>query len=604
VLTTIYERISGRLTRGGPRREGAGKPEDLLRLAAELENLNRATERDFLGVGARLDEVRTAARRIASDMAALSEAIAGAGGERAWRALTRMLEHCQAMDRRLEESGRALGSLRELAAGLRQTFSGRGNTVSVFRSLCTLIRIETSRLGATGVDFGNLAEEVQPLSEKIQASGEGVMRTAGELDAGARAALSQGAALRAKELEDLKSLGAGVQGSLEEFEGRRRAAGQASREQALQYASVSEAIDNLVESIQFHDITRQQVEHVAQALRALGREGEAGRREAAGAPDRRVIFALQASQLAESKRLFGSSVERIEAALGSIGERLAGMSAASRALTGVSANEQESFLARMETSFGSMLEAAGACQAAQQQMARVAREFRERVGRMRDAVSDIRGTELQIERIAINATLRAIQIGDAGNALDIVAGVMLRLAQDSSQNTDQVGQGLDAMLEAVAGMLEEGSVAEGPEESGGAIFVETRAAIGDLHAASAASLARVHEIALLGGRLVETMGAAGREFSAGRLFSQTVEKVRAELAALGAGGEPAWGEAGAVTAGHLERFAQTYSMQSQRDVHQNVMSGAAGAPGDRGEEAPAGGRELKGGELGDNVELF
>ena len=118
------------------------------RIIQELENLNRSTERDFLAVGEKLRTFRGTARQIQSDMAAVTELISGDQGRQASHALSGMLEHSHAIDARIEQREQALTRVRELSLGLRRAFSGLSNLVAVFRSLCTLTRIETSRWAA------------------------------------------------------------------------------------------------------------------------------------------------------------------------------------------------------------------------------------------------------------------------------------------------------------------------------------------------------------------------------------------------------------------------------------------------------------------------
>jgi hypothetical protein len=144
----------------------------------DLEGLNGSTERDFLAVGEKLMDFSSTARQIASDMAALGELISGEQGRNVSAALTRILERAREMDVGIEQSGHALEDVHELSARIRTAFAGIGNTVATFRTLCTLTRIETSRLGDTGGDFGDLAAEVRPLSESIQTSdGHSLPRT-------------------------------------------------------------------------------------------------------------------------------------------------------------------------------------------------------------------------------------------------------------------------------------------------------------------------------------------------------------------------------------------------------------------------------------------
>jgi methyl-accepting chemotaxis protein len=570
------------------------RPEQILAgILQDLEKLNRSTEQDFLQVGSQLMEVRSVARQISADMAALSELISGQGASDACAALEDMLEHSRAADRRVGASGEALGGVLDFSARLRQAFAGLGNTVSVFRTICTLIRIETTRLGTAGVDFGNLAEEVKPLSEKIQFSGEGVLRTVSELDSGAHKVRRKGSDLQASELQALHSLIDRVRASLNSFEEGRERVRDASSSQASGYAAVVASVDDLVQSIQFHDITRQQVEHVIQALRQISpKQPTRGSKDHAVGSANRVALSLQASQLAEAARTFAASVERIENNLDGIAARLREMAEASRTLLGVSNDDQESFFTAMETSLGSIVKAAGGCHAAEQEICRLALDLKSLAGQMRESIADIRGTEINIERIAINATVRATQIGDRGNALNVVAEVMRRLALDSNRQTEDAAGALDSMSDVVARLTDHA----GADPT--AMLGRTAAAIEQLHSSSEQSRTRVSQIAALGARLADQLAAVRSGFTAGRLFAETADRARVALEKAGTQlgqGEP---EQAGNSAQHLEHFARTYTMQSQRDVHESVLAGTTSASAS---PAALASPET---EFGGNVELF
>src|SRR5258708_29765150 len=223
------------------------------RVIKDLEDLNGSTERDFLAVGEKLMEFRSTSRQIASDMAALGELISGEHGRNVSAALTRILEHAREMDAGIEQSGQALGQVHDLSGRIRLAFAGIGNTVSTFRTLCTLTRIETSRLGDTGGDFGDLAAEVRPLSESIQTSSEGVLEASSQLDQGVESAIRSASELRVRQLKELPGLIEGVIGGLKAFEERRQRGAASSAHQAAEYEDVSDAAVDAGRAFQFPD---------------------------------------------------------------------------------------------------------------------------------------------------------------------------------------------------------------------------------------------------------------------------------------------------------------------------------------------------------------
>ena len=524
-------------------------------------------------------EFRSAARQMASDMAAVTDLFSGQQGRDASDALTRMLEHSREMDARMEQSGRALGQVSELSRRIRLAFSGQVHTVSVFRTLCTLTRIETARLGGQGADLGHLTAEVGPLSESIQTSGEGILEAASGLDQHVHAAIRSGAEFQAAQRKQLPALMAGVMEGLKSFEERRKWAQESSDRQAAQYAEVCGSIEDLVGSIQFHDITRQQIEHVIEALRK-----EALRKlDARGAADAGVVLTLQARHLGEAARIFAASIERVERDLGSIAARIESTPEASRALLGISGEQAldgpaggrgDSFFLKMEGQFSAILSMLGACTAAEVQMESTAAKLQKTIRHMADSIEEIRGIEIRIQRISTNASVRATHIGAAGVALNVIAEVMQRLALDSNQNTEDVAAALEAMSAAATGVSDRaGDMAAGAQPVTDQVMEEMRRAVGELHRSSESSFGRVNDIVALGARLAGDIGAVRGGFSVGAMFAQTVERVLGELEELGA--QAGTGGGGVDAAQALEHLAKTYTMQRERDVHEAVIAGAA-----------------------------
>jgi hypothetical protein len=578
--------------------DGCGKAID--QVIRDLEDLNGSTERDFLAVGEKLMQFSSTAHQIASDMAALGELISGEHGRNVSASLTRILERAREMDAGIEHGGHALEEVHDLSARIRTAFAGLGNTVATFRTLCTLTRIETSRLGDTGGDFGDLAADVRPLSESIQTSGEGVLQASSQLDEDVQTAIRSASELRVRQLRELPGLIEGVIDGLNAFEERRQRAAESSAHQAADYQALCEAAGNVVRSVQFHDITRQQIEHVMEALRQLRSAFGTGRDSLP--PDARAILAVQSSQLCGAARVFASSVGHMEADLENMAVRVQGMAESGKSLMGISDNEHDSFFLRMEGHFTAILKMLGTCTTAQTEMESTAASLAETINRMRASVAEVRGIEIRIQRIATNATIRATHIGTNGDALNVIAEVMHRLALDSNANTEVVADALNAMADAAV-RVSGRSGDKAPDARAGAneMVDEIRRNVVELHSSNESSFSRVHQISTLGSRLAEDFGAVSSGFSAGALFAQVAARTRGELDRIGAqAGGASHERAETVSTPHLESLSERYTMQMERDVHDSVTRGSAMEVAPNEEPVPV----LQDGDLGDNVELF
>ena len=415
------------------------------------------------------------------------------------------------------------------------------------------------------------------------------------------------------QLKDLPSLIAGVIDSLKAFEERRTRAVESSADQALQFGAVRDAIDDLVRSVQFHDITRQQIEHVMQAVEQVRSECDSRRGRRNSLPvDARAILALQSSQLSEAARVFASSVQAMERDLDNIAARVKDMAETSRQLMGISADDHGSFFLRMEGQFTAILKMLSNSSTAHAGMESTAGVLEETVGAMGRSVAEIRGVEIRIRRIATNATIQAAHLGPAGDALSVIAGVMQNLALESNTNTEDVGQALDAMGEAARRVSgDPGRAASAGASANDDITREMGTVVVELHSSSESAFSRVNQIAALGTQLAGDIEAVRGGFSAGELFAQIVAQARGDLETIAA---QAGEGAEAVSAEMLESHAKRYTMQMERDVHQAVAQGStidASAPAEallatqpvaQADSLPT--IVSKDGDLGDNVELF
>jgi hypothetical protein len=293
--------------------------------------------------------------------------------------------------------------------------------------------------------------------------------------------------------------------------------------------------------------------------------------------------------------MFAASVARMERELESIAGRALEMTEASRALMGVSTGDQNSFFLRLESQVTAILEMFGFCGAAQQEMELTAASLETTIADMRNAVAGIREIEIRIQRIAINAMIRATHIGPAGNALNTIAEVMQGLALDSDTGAESVAFTLDAMAAAAARV-------SGGSHGAGELSSEIRHMVLELHSSSECSFSRVNQIAVMGARLGENISAVRNGFSAGRLFAAVVNRVCGELERAGAqaGQGPPDGVA-AASEPRLERLTERYTMQAERDVHESVAGRAPVTPAPSTAAPPTAPED---GWLGDNVELF
>lgn len=362
----------------------------------------------------------------------------------------------------------------------------------------------------------------------------------------------------------------------------------------------------MIVSLQFHDIVRQQLEHVVEALAPLeselGGSGDASARQAA-------VLALQCSQLSNARERFASAVAAVEGGLDDVSAAVQRMADQSGAISGPSRSENASVFAEMERGCAEILQGLRA-------FARVEASKRDgcaglsgATGRMGECLEEIRRMEAQVHRTALNASIRAAHIGAPGDALGVLAGSMHRLTAESGERSDSLDQSLGRMR---AAATELAGGASAPAEVSDAALEQLlqamRSAVDELHSSGEQSHAMIGGIVERAGSLHAELASARESFQVGEEFAEVVERARGSLAELGrvsGGGQAA---ADAATTHELASLARNYTMEEERAVHAVLTSGVVAPEPAAVEPAAVEPGVLAGkageDEFGDNVEFF
>lgn len=604
----------------------AGMPTEhahLVQLAAvidDLHGLNEHTEKDFLDIGGKLMGLLQTTARISSGLNGLTTLIAGTHGRHASDVLARALERCNQLQARATERNRDLASLGDGARSVHDAFSGFSDVLSSFRVICTLIRIEAARSVGAVAEFGSLGEDVgTTVAEGVGARMENVLEAAVLLERNTKqtvASLSHFDVL----LQELSSVIAGVMSSLASFSEQQVGAIALSARLAAVSHAVETSITNAMVSIQFHDITRQQVEHVVEALRIVRADAET--RDGRLSREAVLVLTLQTAQLASAEERFATSVARLSQNLDSIAVSVREMSSDGNSLLNGSGSEQDSFFLKVEHCMTAILDAIGNDRKAEAATGVAAGELGVTVELMHGAARDIREMDSDLLRLALNASIRAASTGDSGATVGVLAGALQELAARSSHRSSVASAALDPMTGAVTRLsgLSHRTTAETTGQEEDTVITEMRSTIEELQSSSDASAVQIKEITSLASGLCADIAAAQGAFTAGGLFTEVVTRCRGAVVQLATEVGPAPDaerEPGLTTA--LAGLASRYTMQSQRDVHAAVTSADSGdtpAPGNGDVGGPvlaqanASGTEAPGtatgdaSELGDNVELF
>ncbi len=327
------------------RRSDGQAAETLRRVQQNLTGFSDSVEGVFLKVGGRLMDQQRQAREIAGQTSAMARVLSDDEGSLA--VLTGVLEGTG-------ERGQGDGNLvaacemREKSQAILRAIEIFGRLVNTFDVLGIMTRIESARFEAAGGMFVGLADAVIALSRQIR---EHIGATAGsaqallETTSEAAEEVRRAAEIRQQNLGPL--LVQTRAGIAKIAEGRSRVS-QANADLSARFESISSATGDLVAALQSHDIVRQQIEHVLDALSRL----DSGQRSG---PDWYATARLQSAQLEHSRATFAGSAGSIRDSLGRIECSIQDVAGDSASLLGSPDDREDSFFSSMEANLAGIL---------------------------------------------------------------------------------------------------------------------------------------------------------------------------------------------------------------------------------------------------------
>jgi hypothetical protein len=370
---------------------------------------------------------------------------------------------------------------------------------------------------------------------------------------------------------------------------------------------LSKGISEVVSSLQFHDITGQQIGHVVEIFEiGTGQSGNGGM--CATMDALRHVAGLQIDQLKHAKDELISAVERVMTSLHQIASLLVDMSRDAATLMSVSGNGGKSFLSELNDSISLVMGSFVANEETGRSLSAAVRSVTGIVEKMTAFVNDIKTIGSEIELIALNAQVKASHTEGNGGALGALAEAIRNLSDDAGSHTAIITDALkgirDAALELDALGSEECSAGRKihPIEKQMQELLEE---LGRSHQTLVRYLDDLDKRSLGLTRAIETAArgimAHGR---ANRVIGGIVQDLERLLLRDPKVADHAGGHNGT---DYLYLVADRYTMVRERNIHQSYLSGVYGEPrrardGLSGTQGKPG--KAKDCDFGDNVELF
>lgn len=422
-------------------------------LAASLTTLRQlagATEHEFLNIGSRMQEMYQQSLTLVETAQHLVET---ASGERLQSLIERLreilLEMANYLDQAKTRSGYSSTALKSVGDLLKQAADPLSGVRRMCKHLYILevsIKIESAYLGEMGSEFTNLAMDIKKLSQQIKEKVNAIQDLRGTLAANIgkhrnnieAAKIMQDAETVLTRRNTTKSLG-----DLEAVNDRFSQLGAVISSISADNTS---NISTIVQSMQFHDIFRQQVEHVVEAIEGLmpSLTAPPPNNLEDGGHQRQVIgkvgdvCELQQAQLQFASAELYSAVVAIVGNLRSIGDKQKHMAGAIYQQTGEIDAAGSSFTQEVSLQMNSLATLLDSCADSNSEITEIMQEVSGTVGQITGFVADIDEIGHDIIQIALNARIKAATTGRNGASLSVLAEEIGQMSTEAVERTDLI----------------------------------------------------------------------------------------------------------------------------------------------------------------------
>lgn len=331
--------------------------------------------------------------------------------------------------------------------------------------------------------------------------------------------------------------------------------------------AIGQRVMTAVMALQVGDATRQRVEHIETGLRKASEM----------APDvLSVVAELSAAQLFDTIATLDNDVAEAEQALGQLARDATTISARSREIYG-SGGQDNSALSRLNQEMRHATAVLQDCERERKQLGTVAAEVENTVKVLLEHVAAVQAIEANMRLVSLNAAIKCAQLGPEGAALNVIARQLRSLTSDTVKAAEAAAERLGEAAELALAF----SAASGDEATQQMEQLELDAADG-LKLMESVEV-RIRDALLVledaAPQVARYLDGASGGFSNHQDISETLSDAQMQLVALGAGSvqKP---EPGSEMASLLEEIRKTYTMESERQIHDRMFGkpAAAAAP--------------------------
>ena len=422
-----------------------------------LDDLSGSTEEEMLAIGEKLQNFHQQASKISSLSADVAARISGEEMKPVVEGLNAVSSMVEGIGGSFDEEKDILCAILVNLALIRDPLVEFGRVVRNLNILGIFIKIEMAGLGNTGLAFDTLPEEVRRIATLISTKTGSLIDKTDTLIP----ALNINTAL----IENYKSQQEGqsrlvldkISKDMDLISQRKDLSAATIMGIAAKWRQTTASIGEIVQSMQFHDITRQRIEHSCDALKNLRLRTADWKKERRiwrrlyhlfkspgklsenNGPGRFSVANLvadtcnlQRAQLQNAKNDFASAIERILDNMKNVAFYAGTISEEIMKISGKQEGEEGSFILKLERDVDSLSHSIGAFAQIKKDLSAAMNTLTKTAADMSVYMKEMEKISIEMQILALNASIHAAHIGDQGVALGTLADSIHTMAAETA----------------------------------------------------------------------------------------------------------------------------------------------------------------------------
>jgi methyl-accepting chemotaxis protein len=585
------------------------------------QGLAGSTEGEFLSTGSDLQDFYSRSEDISSSSNNAASLTSGDEIQSIISGLQSTLDTMTSFMAELEvESGNSGESLRGYIKLLGNILVLMGNfrkTVNILEIIGISTRIESSYLGSDDAGFKSLAADIKKLARVVDSKSENIIEESESLIMQVKGTLSRLVELQKKQKDQSQVIINNARTSLVALVKLHESSADTARVLADKSGKVSESIGEVVVSLQLHDIVRQQMEHVKEALDVITdklsddviSDNNEDEDEDGDLPESfkeivsfmADICELQGAQLKNSRNEFNSAIQNIIKHLRQVASNVSDMSTEATKMAGTANRAGSSFLNDIEDYVSLIIDLLKENARLDHELSDAMLRVADKVGELSGFVGDIDQINSEIELIALNARVRAAHTGSKGAPLGVLSEGLQKLSIESHARTGLISdilQNVVGIARQLCGRINE-SVAEKDERTN-QIVLGLGELLGPLREINEKIFSLLNRLDEEGRSLATDIEKSISGITVDKVVSQQVNEIIASIDTIIREARGIVPDSAVRKAINLQTLAEKYTMGKERDIHNSLLAPSPYSTPDEAELFGSGYED----EIGDNIELF